>query len=175
MTPRSSARPRRRLRTISTLVVGAGVVAACQPNAPTQVGTSLLYVTGEFRTAKGTQPIEIRLDRQACFTAKRLTFRDASGLGVLVIERPSSGWNLTTYVFPATLSGARGYLNVSGVVPSFPLVRGTTTMTRVDADRMEGEIEWTLGEQRAAGISDTTSSRLRAVGRFSAVAGCPST
>ena len=63
--------------------------------------------------------------------------------------------------------------NVSGVVASFPLVRGTTKITRNDADRMEGEIEWTLGEQIAEGISDTTESRLRAVGRFSAVAGCP--
>ena len=64
-------------------------------------------------------------------------------------------------------------LNVSGVVASFPLVRGTTKMTRIDAERMEGEIEWTLGEQLTQSISDTTKSRLRAVGRFSAVAGCP--
>jgi hypothetical protein len=168
-----SSRLRRVVRVIFALLVCTSAVAACQANAPTQVGESLLYVTGSFRSAKGTQPIEIRLDRQACFSAGRLTFRDASGLGVLVIVPPPRGWSVRTYVFPANFSGARGYLNVSGIVPSFPLVRGTTTMTRIDADRMEGEIEWTLGEQLSQSISDTTASRLRAVGRFSAVAGCP--
>jgi hypothetical protein len=157
----------------SALLVAAAAIVACQANAPTQVGSSLLYVSGSFRTAAGTQPIAIRLDRQACFSGGRLNFRDASGLGVLVIEPPPRGWGVRTYVFPANFSGARGYLNVSGIVASFPLVRGTTTMTWIDANKMEGEIEWTLGEQLTDNISDTTRSRLRAVGRFSAVAGCP--
>lgn len=167
------SRQRQVVRVIAALLVCTGVVAACQANAPTQVGSSLLYVTGAFRSTNGTQPIEIRLDRQACFAAGRLNFRDASGLGVLVIQPPPRGWSARTYVFPANFSGARGYLNVSGIAASFPLVRGTTTMTRIDADRMEGEIDWTLGEQLTASISDTTHTRLRAVGRFSAVAGCP--
>lgn len=164
---------RRVVRVTTAFLVCAGALVACQANAPTQVGSSLLYVSGFFRTPKGTQPIALRLDRQACFSAGRLNFRDASGLGVLVIEAPPRGWGVRTYVFPANFSGARGYLNVSGVAASFPLVRGTTKMTRIDATQMEGEIEWTLGEQLTASISDTTASRLRAVGRFSAVAGCP--
>ena len=173
MTPMPNPRRRRVPRASVALLMCASAVAACQANSPTQVGSSLLYVTGVFRSAKGIQPIEIRLDRQACFSAGRLNFRDASGLGVLVIEPPPRGWGIRTYVFPANFSGARGYLNVSGVVASFPLVRGTTKMTRIDAERMEGEIEWTLGEQITQSVSDTTASRLRAVGRFSAAAGCP--
>ena len=130
-------------------------------------------MAGHIRTAKGAQQIAIRLDRQACFEGGRLNFRDASGLGVLVIQPPQRGWSVRRFVYPTTLSGARGYLNVSGVASSYPLVRGTTDITRNDVDLMEGEIEWTLGQPLSAGIADTTQSRLRAVGRFSAVGGCP--
>ena len=147
--------------------------AACQTDAPTQIGSPLLYVAGHIRTAKGAQQIAIRLDRQACFEGGRLNFRDASGLGVLVIQQPQRGWSVRRFVYPTTLSGARGYLNVSGVASSYPLVRGTTDITRNDVDLMEGEIEWTLGQPLSAGLADTAQSRLRAVGRFSAVGGCP--
>jgi hypothetical protein len=147
--------------------------AACQTDAPTQIGSPLLYVTGHIHTTKGAQQLAIRLDRQACFESGRLNFRDASGLGVLVIQPPQRGWTVRRYVYPTSLTGARGYLNVSGFTSSYPLVRGTTDITRSDADLMEGEIEWTLGQPLSVGVSDTTQSRLRAVGRFSAVAGCP--
>lgn len=147
--------------------------AACQTDSPTQVGVPLLYVDGFIQTATGRRKIAIRLDRQACFKGSRLSFRDASGLGVLVIQAPTRGWSVQRYVYPTNFGGARGYLNVSGIVPSYPLVRGTTDILLNDTDAMEGDVEWTLGQPVEQNMSDTTLSRLRAVGHFSAVAGCP--
>ncbi|MBC7842076.1 MAG: hypothetical protein H7099_07180 [Gemmatimonadaceae bacterium] len=154
------------------VVLAAMLIAGCQDNAPSQLGSSVIYVAGFIRTVRGPRQVAIRLDRQACFDGGRLNFRDASGLGVLVIEAPRRGWTVRTYAVPDNQGGARGYLNISGVVSSYPLVRGTTRISRTDSLAMEGEIAWTLGEPLAEGISDTTQSYLRAVGRFSAVPGC---
>ena len=154
-------------------VIAAAVLSAgCQASAPSQIGSAVMYVAGFIRTAKGPQKVAIRLDRQACITLGRLNFRDASGLGVLVVESPRRGWTVRTYAAPQNLGGARGYLNISGVTSSYPLVRGTTTISHADSLSIEGEIDWTLGEPLVEGISDTTLSYLRAVGRFSAVPGC---
>ena len=147
--------------------------AACQTDSPTQVGTPVLYVNGFIHTPTGRQKIAIRLDRQACVAGGRVNFRDASGLGVLVVQPPQRGWSVQRYVYPTVFGGPRGYLNVSGMASSYPLVRGTTEILQNDADRIDGEIEWTLGERLATNVSDTTITHLRAVGRFSAVAGCP--
>ncbi len=154
------------------VVVAAALFAACQDTAPSQIGSAVMYVAGFIRTAKGPQKVAIRLDRQACIAEGRLNFRDASGLGVLVLESPRRGWTVRAYAVPQHLGGARGYLNISGVTSSYPLVRGTTVISRADSLTIQGEIDWTLGEPLVEGISDTTLSYLRVVGRFSAVPGC---
>lgn len=154
------------------LLLAAAVMAGCQDNSPSQIGSAVMYVAGFIRTAKGPQKVAIRLDRQACIAEGRLNFRDASGLGVLVVESPRRGWTVRSYSVPQNLGGARGYLNISGVTSSYPLVRGSTVISRADSLTIEGEIDWTLGEPLVEGISDTTLSYLRVVGRFSAVPGC---
>lgn len=152
----------------------AGVLlTACQELAPRELGSSLVYAAGFIHTLKGEQRIAIRLDRQACFTKTgRLNFRDASGLGVLVINAPPRPWATRHYTYPANSGAPRGYLNVSGIVASYPVVRASTIITRADSTVIEGEIDWTIGEPIGDFLGDTTVSRLRVVGRFSAVAGC---
>jgi hypothetical protein len=148
------------------------LLAGCQDQAPNQIGSSVMLVAGYIRTVKGPQEVAIRLDRQACFIGTTLNFRDASGLGVLVIKPPDRGWAVRRYLAPQNVGGVRGFLNISGMTVSYPMVRGVTTITRVDSLHIDGEIDWTLGEPLGASISDTTLSRLRAVGRFTAVPGC---
>ncbi len=163
--------PRRRL---AALWSAAGVLlAACQVLSPRELGSSLVYAAGFIRTLKGEQQIAIRLDRQACFTTTgRLNFRDASGLGVLVINAPPRPWATRHYTYPANIGAPRGYLNISGIVSSYPVVRASTIITRADSTAIEGEIDWTIGEPLGDFFGDTTVSRVRVVGRFSAVSGC---
>ncbi len=163
-----------RCRRLSALVCAAGaVLAACQDTSPRALGSSLLYAVGFIHTLKGEQQIAIRLDRQACFTTTgRLNFRDASGLGVLVINAPPRPWATRHYTYPANAGAPRGYLNISGVVSSYPVVRASTIITRADSTTIEGEIDWTIGEPLGEFLGDTALSRVRVVGRFSAVSGC---
>ena len=155
--------------------IGAGIVAlgcvACQESAPEQVGEAYVYATG--RIAVDTvirKDIAIRLDRQACAQAIGVNLRDASGLGVLVIQTPLSGWAVRTYTLPRNGVSTRGYLNVSGIVSSFPLARGTTRITRADSVAVDGEIDWTVGHATLTqGVADTVKSRVRIVGRFHAL------
>ena len=150
--------------TLRTVCSSEAALVGCQPNAPVQLGSSVVYVTGYIRTATGRQPIAIRLDRQACFVSGRIHFRDASGLGVPVIEQPQRGWTIRRYVFPANFTGARGYLNISGVTASYSLVRGSTDPTRNDSDRMEADSEWTLGARsRRSAFTCRRSQKPRAV------------
>ncbi len=158
-----------------TALLGATLafLTGCQDQAPPERGVSLVYVTGAINTLKGAQSIAIRLDRQACFTTMgRLTFRDASGLGVLVISAPPRPWATRRYTYPQNVGAPRGYLNISGIVSSYPVVRASTIVTRADSVAIEGEIDWTIGEPLGDFLGDTTVSRLRVVGRFSAVPGC---
>jgi hypothetical protein len=162
-----------RSRCAPWLCVAGTLLAACQDFAPRERGSSLLYVTGSIRTLAGVQQLAIRLDRQACFTpVGRLNFRDASGLGVLVINQPPRPWATRHYAYPQNSGAPRGYLNISGIVSSYPVVRASTIITRTDSAAIEGELDWTIGEPLGDFLGDTTVSRLRVVGRFSAVPGC---
>jgi hypothetical protein len=166
-----SVRGQRSHAALTAIVLLAGV-SACQDQAPRQLGASFVYVAGYLHVPSGERRVAIRLDRQACFSNGRLNFRDASGLGVLVVDRPNRGWAVRQYSFPQSITGARGFVNVAGVPTSYPLVRGVTRITRADSAMIEGDIDWTLGESLGEVLGDTVLSRLRAVGRFSAVAGC---
>lgn len=164
-----------RVRRLLLALLGASstLLTACQDIAPRELGTSLLYVVGFIRTIAGERPIAIRLDRQACFTPQgRLNFRDASGLGVLVSSAPTRPWATRHYTYPANDGAPRGYLNLSGIASSYPVVRASTIITRARSTVIEGELDWTIGEPLGDFVADTTLSRLRVVGRFSAVAGC---
>jgi len=76
-------------------------------------------------------------------------------------------------IAPAPAPFAVGYLEIAGIWSRYPLWRGGTVIKRVSDRGIEGEIEWTIGEPSGA-CADTTSSRLRVVGRFSAALSCPS-
>lgn len=147
--------------------------AACQEGAPVPIGEAWVYATGRITVGDSVQkPIAIRLDRQACVQAVGVNLRDASGLGVLVIQRPVAGFAVRTYTLPRQPQGssARGYLNVAGIASSFPLVRGTTVITRADSIAVDGRIDWTLGHPTAVqGVGDSTRSNVRVVGTFHAV------
>ena len=130
-----------------------------------------MYTSGFIRTAAGRRDLAIRLDRQACVTNGNVNLRDASGLGVLVILQPAAGWAVRRYSWPTPSPRARGFLAISGVLYNYPLWRGTTVITRADGTLIEGEIDWTVGEPSGRAI-DTTSSRLRVVGRFRAEMSC---
>ena len=162
---------RRAARITLTIGVGTLTLGACQEDAPRSIGSAAVYASGFIRTAAGRRDLAIRLDRQACVTRGNVNLRDASGLGVLVILQPAVGWAVRRYSWPTPSPRARGLLKISGVDYTYPLWRGTTVITRADGTLIEGEIDWTVGEP-SGGAADTTSSRLRVVGRFRAEMSC---
>lgn len=153
------------------LCIGVLSSSACQDGAPRPIGVAAVYGSGYIRTNAGRRDLVIRLDRQACVTDGNVNLRDASGLGILVMQQPSAGWAVRRYNWPSPSPRARGFVQVSGVSYTYPLWRGTTVITRTDAMVVEGEIDWTVGEPRGTFV-DTTSTRVRVVGRFSAAMGC---
>ncbi len=161
----------RRLRpALTTLLLLA--LAGCQENAPPKVGESLVYAAGSLQAVGVQKEVVIRLDQQACLVKTGdVNLRDASGLGVLVLTRPSFGWSVRSYSFPRSITTVRGYLNISGLGTSFPLVRGTTTVTRADPDAVDARIDWTIGHPSKA-TSDSVTTHIRVVGNFHAVPGC---
>ncbi len=146
-------------------------MTACQDEAPRPIGAATVYASGYIRTAAGRRDLVIRLDRQACVERGDIYLRDASGSGEFVIEQPFQGWQVQRYNWPAPAPFALGKLNIPRVRYAYPLWRGSTVITRVTDRVIEGEIDWTIGEPSGA-FSDTTSSRLRVVGRFSAERSC---
>ncbi|MCC7054440.1 MAG: hypothetical protein IT355_14320 [Gemmatimonadaceae bacterium] len=150
-------------------LVGSLFCVGCQDAAPVQVGAASVHASGHITVDSMRREIAIRLDRQACVQPIGVNFRDASGLGVLVIQTPFSGWAVGTYTLPRVRFSTRGYLNVSGIGSSFPLVRGTTTITRADSVAVDGHIDWTVGHPVVTGAMDTVRSRVRVVGRFHAL------
>lgn len=160
----------RRART-AVAVLALLACAACQHDAPSPIGEAWVYATGTITVGDSVQkPLTIRLDRQACLQSTGVALRDASGLGVLVVQRPTAGFAVRTYTLPRQAATARGYLNVAGIASSFPLVRGTTVITRADSIAVDGRLDWTLGHPTAVqGVGDSTRSRVRVVGTFHAV------
>lgn len=161
----------RTARVALTMCVGVLSSSACQEDAPRPIGTATVYASGYLRTTTGRRDFAIRFDRQACVSNREVNLRDASGLGVLVIQPPITGWTVRRYSWPAPAPRAFGFLNIAGVRNTYPLWRGTTVITRADGTLIEGEIDWTIGEPSGT-FADTTSSRLRVVGRFSAEMSC---
>ena len=155
-----------------TAGVAALVSAGCQENAPPKIGESLVYAAGRLQAIGEQREVVIRLDQQACLVKTGdVNLRDASGLGVLVMARPTFGWTERTYSFPRNITTVRGYLNISGLSTSFPLVRGTTTVTRAAGDAIDARIDWTIGHPSKAD-PDTTTTHIRIIGSFHAVPGC---
>ncbi len=147
------------------------VLLGCQDLLPVKAGEAIVYATGVVSADGIAKDIAIRFDRQACVLKGDVQLRDASGLGVLVLTQPSTGWAVRNYAFPRGGPLLRGYLNIAGVLLSYPLVRGTTRITRVDAVAIDGTIDWTLGHPSGLG-TDSTTSRVRTVGTFHAVKVC---
>ena len=144
--------------------------AACQDQAPGPVGEASVYAAGRIAVDTVVEKaVAIRLDQQACVQAIGVNLRDASGLGVLVIQTPLSGWAVRTYTLPRANFSTRGYLNISGLQVSFPLSRGVTRITRADSVAVDGEIDWTLGHPTVQGTVDTLRSKIRVVGKFHAL------
>ena len=162
---------RRAARLALMMCVGVLSLSACQADAPRPIGAAAVYATGYIGTTAGRRDLAMRFDRQACLSNRNVNLRDASGLGVLVIQQPTAGWAVRRYGWPTPLPRARGFVNISGVAYTYPLWRGTTVITRADDRVIEGEIDWTVGEPSGTFV-DTTSSRLRVVGRFSAGMSC---
>jgi hypothetical protein len=155
----------------SAAVVCAAFLTSCQDLLPVKAGDAVVYATGAISAGGVRKDIAIRLDRQACVIKGDIQLRDASGLGVLVISQPTVGWVVRSYAFPRGGLPLRGYLNVAGVLLSYPLARGTTRITRSDAVAIDGSIDWTLGHPSGVG-TDTITSNVRTVGSFHAVRVC---
>jgi len=161
----------RAARIAALISIAALSMTACQDEAPQSVGAASVYSSGYIGTTSGRREIAIRLDRQACIERGDVYLRDASGLGELVIEQPFQGWQAQRYNWPAPAPVAIGYLEIAGIWSRFPLWRASTVITRVTDRVIDGDIDWTIGEPNGA-FADTTTSRLRVVGRFSAKRSC---
>lgn len=146
-------------------------ISGCQENAPRPIGVARIYATGFIATTAGPRDLVIRFDRQACLSGRNVEVRDASGLGVLVLEEPLVGWGVRRYLVPARTITLRGALKVSGLGFGLPLVRGTTDVTRASGNVINGRIDWTIGYP-SAGAADTITTRVRVVGEFSATEPC---
>jgi hypothetical protein len=154
-------------------VLGLSLLATsgCQENAPRPIGVALVYATGFIRTPDGPRDLTIRFDRQACLKGRNVEVRDASGLGVLVLEEPLIGWGVRRYLVPARTITLRGYLKVSGLAVLLPLARGSTDITRASGNVINGRLDWTIGSPTSS-PTDTTTTRMRVVGEFSATERC---
>lgn len=153
--------------------IGLMMTLSCQEGAPRPIGVALVYAAGELDTSRGRQAIAIRFDRQACLLGRDVNLRDASGLGVFVLEEPAIGWGVRRFTLPAPSRSpqVRGFLNVAGLGYSLPLARGTAVISRATLSRIDGDIDVTVG-QPTGRLADTTKTRVRVVGRFSATERC---
>jgi hypothetical protein len=145
--------------------------SGCQENAPRQIGVARVYASGFIATADGPRELVIRFDRQACLNRRNVEVRDASGLGALVIEEPFVGWGVRRYLVPSRTVTLRGGLKVSGLSVILPLVRGTTDVTRASSNVISGRLDWIIGHP-STNTADTTTTRVRVVGEFSATEPC---